>query len=214
MYMMKGRSLLGLALCLSLTGCGLSRSNNHLSSGLNRMQDPTTNVTYKGPTKAIQTHNPEKVKEGAFGYVHYTRKPGATNALDSKYIPKVDYQALADITTRLSLTLPTIYDVGTLVTDQYVLIGYKTDNPNREEAAQQVKATALSVVPNYYKVYISDEPNISKEIARFKNFASSMPDVHRWLPAMIKQMKKSPQGTSVNHNTLQSDHAIKRNFIQ
>jgi hypothetical protein len=169
------------------------------------MQDPTTNVTYRGPAKPIQTHEQDKVEKGAFGYVHYTRKPGATNALDAKHIPKVDYQALADLTTRLALTLPTIYDVGTLVTDQYVLIGYKTDNTNRQEAAHQVKATALAVVPNYYKVYISDEPNISKEIARYKNFSSSTPDVHRWLPAMIAQMKKSPQGTSVNHRTSQTD---------
>jgi hypothetical protein len=207
--MFNWRSLLGFALCLSLSGCGLSPTNNHHSSGLNRMQDPTTDVTYRGPAKPIQTHAPDKVEKGAFGYVHYTRKPGATNALDAKHIPKVDYQALADLTTRLELTLPTIYDVGTLVTDQYVLIGYKTDNSNRQEAAQQVKATALAVVPNYYKVYISDEPNISKEIARFKNFSSSAPDVHRWLPSMISQMKKSPQGTSVNHNTRQTDQANK-----
>jgi len=196
--MMKGRAFLSLTLFLSLTGCGLSPTNNHHSNGLTRMQDPTTNVTYTGPAKAIQTHDSEKVKKGAFGYVHYTRKAGAANALDSKHIPKVDYQALADITTRLLLTLPTIYDVGTLVTDQYVLVGYKTDNSNRDEAAQQVKRTASAVVPTYYKVYISDEPNISQEIARYKNFASSTPDVHRWLPSMINQMKQAPQGTSEN----------------
>ncbi len=186
---------LTLALCVILTGCGLSTSNNHLRTGQNRTLDPTTNVTYNGPSNTLQQHNSDHVQNGAFGYVHYTRKKGTNNALTGNHIPKIDYKALADIVTRLTLSLPTVYDAGTLVTDQYVLIGYQSDNPDREEAAQQVKAAALSVVPNYYKIYVSDAHNATADLARYKAYSSSSSAVHRWLPAMIEQMKQSPQGT-------------------
>lgn len=183
--------------CLMLiaSGCGIDTHNNHQSQGLNRMQDPTQEVTYKGPSKNIQQHSNFDAARGSFGHTHYTRKPGRAYALDPKHIPKVDYQALSDIITRLELTLPEIYDVGTLVTDEYVLIGYKTSNDNRNEAAQQVKRTAISVVPNYYKIYISDQPYAQTEIANFKDLTVSTPRVHQWLDHLINRMKEAPQGT-------------------
>ncbi|WEG13773.1 YhcN/YlaJ family sporulation lipoprotein [Pullulanibacillus sp. KACC 23026] len=176
--------ILGLILTVTLSGCGLSTHNNHLAVDSGRMQDPTTDVTYSGPSPVIQTHEAEDLEKGAFGYIHYSRKPGSENALSSKHIPKTDYQALADIVTRLTLTLPTIYDVGTLVTDQYILIGYKTDNPNREEAAGQVRATARAAVPTYYKIYISDAHNAAADIARYKDYTASSSNSHRLLAAI------------------------------
>lgn len=179
---------------LALSGCGLDTRNNHHSSGLNRMPDPTQDVTYKGPSKNIQKNSESDARIGAFGFMHYSRKPGREYALSVDHLPKTDYQALADIITRLELSLPDIYDVGTLVTDQYVLIAYKTSNNNRQEAAQQVKRTALSVVPNYYKVYISDLPFAQQDIANYKDLSANTPRVHQWLEHVINRMKEAPQG--------------------
>ena len=189
--------ILCLAGLFTFTGCaGIDTQNNRDDKGLSRMQDPVQDITYNGPSKNIQTHSEDDVNRGEFGHTHYSRKPGKDYALDAAHLPKTDYQALSDIITRLELTLPDIYDVGTLVTDQYVLIAYKTSSSNRELAAQQVKRTALSVVPNYYKVYISDEPFAQTDIANFKDLDVSTPRVHQWIVNLISQMKKSPQGTT------------------
>ena len=185
------------AILLFLSGCaGLDHKENQDDQGLSRMQDPVRDVTYNGPPKNIQNNSPSENARGEFGHTHYSRKPGRDHALDVQHIPKTDYQALSDIITRVELSLPDIYDVGTLVTDQYVLIAYKTTNDNRVEAAEQVKRTALSVVPNYYKVYVSDERFAQTDIANFKNLDVSTPRVHQWLENLIKQMKQSPQGTT------------------
>lgn len=183
-------------LVLTLSGCGIDTHNNHNSKGLERMQDPTEDVTYTGPSKNIKQQSDFDAARGSFGHTHYTRKPGAAYTLDARHLPKTDYQALSDIVTRLELTLPDIYDVGTLVTDQYILIGYKTTNDNRNEAAEQVKRTALSVVPNYYKVYISDQPFAQTDIANYKNLTVKTPQVHQTIEHLINRMKESPQGTS------------------
>ncbi|GGE48514.1 hypothetical protein GCM10011391_29160 [Pullulanibacillus camelliae] len=182
------------------TGCHLDTKNNHSSSGLNRMQDPTEDVTYKGPSHTIQNHSATNAAEGQFGYVHYSRKKGDEHALTAQHIPKTDYQALSDIITRQALTLPDIYDAGTLVTDEYVLIGYKTSNKDREQSASQVRQAALAVVPNYYKVVVSDEANATSDIARFKDFNARTSNVHHWLQAQINQMKKAPQGYAKQKN--------------
>jgi hypothetical protein len=184
------------AMVFVTAGCGVDTHNNHQSQGLSRMQDPTQDVTYKGPSKKIKQQSNSDIVQGTFGHTHYTRKPGRENVLDARHIPKTDYQALSDIVTRLELTLPDVYDVGTLVTDEYILIAYKTTNHNRNEAAEQVKRTALSVVPNYYKVYISDQPFAQTEIANYKDLGVTTARVHQWLPHLIKRMKEAPQGTS------------------
>ena len=188
------RLLILMIAALMLTGCKIDTKNNHQSSGLNRMQDPTEEVTYKGPSKDIKQHEASDAADGQFGFVHYSRKQGGEYALTSEHIPEVDYKALADIISRQALALPDIYDAATLVTDEYVLIGYKTTNQNREEAATQVRQSAFAVIPNYYHVVVSDADNISADIARYKEFNANTTGVHDWLQNMIERMQKSPQG--------------------
>ena len=41
-----------------------------------------------------------------------------------------------------------------------VLIAYKTDTKDRNLTADQVKKTAMSIVPRYYHVYVSDNTGL------------------------------------------------------
>ena len=66
-------------------------------------------------------------------------------------------EQVANIISQFSTDIPNVNDVATLVTDQEVLIAYKTDSKNRNLTADQVKKTAMSVVPRYYHVYVTDK---------------------------------------------------------
>lgn len=198
--MKKGMLTASLLAVVILAGCGIDLSNNHRSSGAGRLHDATQDVTYNGPSRQIKNHSPSDGAGGAFGYIHYSRKPGREHALSPQYVPRTDYRALADIITRVALTLPDIYDTGTLVTDKYILISYKSDSKNRQQAAAQVKATALSVVPNYYRVYVTDNPTVASEIANFKDLNTNTSNVHQWLDHLINRMKQSPQGNLTKNN--------------
>ncbi|GGH75164.1 hypothetical protein JOD43_000581 [Pullulanibacillus pueri] len=198
---MKKLLITALMTVLTVAGCGLDTHNNHNSSGLKRMQDPTEDVTYKGPSQNIKSHEESDAADGQFGFVHYSRKQGDEHALTAQHMPKMDYKATADIITRQELSLPDIYDAATLVTDEYVLIGYKTTNENRDESASQVRQAALAVIPNYYKVVISDADYASSDIARYKDFNSKTTGVQSWLQNMIDEMQKSPQGYANKKDT-------------
>ncbi|TCP19134.1 sporulation lipoprotein YhcN/YlaJ [Scopulibacillus darangshiensis] len=186
-----------LLIALSITGCKAPFSDEPTRE---KSQDPIEDITYSGPPHTTQKLSKDNLDIGSFGYVHYKRKQGAGNAVQQHDIPKIDNRELADIISRLELSLPNIYEVGTLVTDQYVLIGYQSDLKDKKQAASQVKMTALSVVPNYYKVYISDAFDAIERISRYKDLTVQTPRVHKSLQHMINEMKKSPQGNITKNN--------------
>lgn len=190
-----------ITITLIMSGCqNLNNGQVRESVNENQDQDPTRDVTYNTPEQ-LQQQSQQEIDNGNFGYVHYARNEGETNALDSGNIPKLDKKSLADMITRVELSMPEIHDVATLVTDQYVLIGYKTTNDDEQEAATQVKTSALSVVPNYYKIYISDAGDAQERISRFKDLNSTRENVGNWLNDMINEMKSQPQGKVMKNNT-------------
>ncbi|GAE33265.1 YhcN/YlaJ family sporulation lipoprotein [Halalkalibacter akibai] len=93
------------------------------------------------------------------------------------------------------LTNDVVSEAGTLVTDKYVLVAYDAQADNREFVADQVKRSALSIVPRYYEVYITDDPEHFDEIERFQNLTSEAPNMDGSLEQTIEEMTLlSPQG--------------------
>ncbi|WP_181935494.1 YhcN/YlaJ family sporulation lipoprotein, partial [Escherichia coli] len=100
-----------------------------------------------------------------FGYTRvHNANGGDDNAGDT---PTIDREQLADIISRLSNQIPNVNDVSTLVTDEEVLVVYSADTKNRNATADQVKRTALSVVPRFYHVYVSDNPSLRQNIENY-----------------------------------------------
>lgn len=61
----------------------------------------------------------------------------------------------------------------TLVTDEEVLVVYDTNAKDRTETADQVKRTAMSVVPRYYHVYVSDDyQTLAQDVENFATVKS------------------------------------------
>jgi len=132
-----------------------------------------------------------------FGYVRH-QKSGIPNDVTYTETPGLDREATANAISSLAVQLPNIQDVATLVTDEEVLVAYRTDSDNRFETADQVKKTALSAIPRYYHVYVSDNPNMIQQIEAYSPLDSTSRDIDEILTKTINKMLESPQGRALN----------------
>lgn len=193
---MKKVLILIAAFTLGLSAC--SSANNGLNPK-NTKGSNTQNLSTgsrPGDRQNAQTHN--DAANGRFGYVHHQRQPGENKEARDGGVAHQDLEQLADRIGRLSVRLPNVTDTSTLVTARNVLIGYKTDSDNRKLAANQVKNTAMSIVPRYFHVYVTDNAHIIPDIQRFQNLAPTK-NIDKMMDDTIKEMKRtSPQGGNVD----------------
>ncbi|MFD1358722.1 YhcN/YlaJ family sporulation lipoprotein [Fictibacillus halophilus] len=178
---------LGMFLCLAivLSGCG---GDDQKKMG-QEYKFSRTNV--KDENRIGNNKN-----YGDFGYM---RHMSGDKVKTGNAVPYLNRQKLADMISDMVLQLPDIKDVGTLVTDEEVLIGYKTTNKDRNAAADQVKMTAFSVVPRYYHVYVTDEKGMINKIEKYQALNNDTEDIEGIIDRLIQEMKKSPQGKKWNY---------------
>jgi len=142
-------------------------------------------------------------KDTGFGYVRYKRT-GIMGANDQPNY-EIDREQLADMISKLGAQVPNVDDVSTLVTDEEVLIVYATDTENQKQTADQVKKMAMSVVPGWFHIYVSDNTGLRQNVENFATLNTNSRDVDDLIDKLIKEMKKSPQGkdneSSANDNS-------------
>ncbi len=133
-----------------------------------------------------------------FGYVRHQKSPvPGDNTVYS--MPKLNREVVADMISKMATTqLPNVNDAATLVTDEEVLIVYDADTDDRFETADQVKKTAMSVVPRWYHVYVSDNPVLMQDIERFATLTSTSRNVDQIITTTIQRMLESPQGRKIS----------------
>ncbi|WP_409295168.1 YhcN/YlaJ family sporulation lipoprotein [Peribacillus sp. SCS-26] len=192
--MKKSLSALCLGLLLILSACS---GRGNLDNGNN--DNPFMNTSRTNETKNINqnynvdNHNNDKSSRG-FGFVRLSRTVVNGETVGSKDRIRLDREQMADIITRLAVQNPQIEEAATLVTDEEALIAYKTGSENREEAADQVKRTAMSVLPRYFHVYVTDNPGLMQNIENYAGLNTHTDDINYMLQKTIVQMKRSPQG--------------------
>lgn len=192
---------LGLSACSS-TNNGLNPKNTKGNNGNTANTQNLSTGSEPGNRQNAQTKN--DTSNGRFGYVRHQRAPGANKEARDGGVAHQDLEQLADRIGRLSVRLPNVTDTSTLVTNRDVLIGYKTDSDNRKLTANQVKNTAISIVPRYFHVYVTDDSHIIPDIQRFQNLSPTH-DIDNMLDDTIKEMKRSsPQGGPVEQKENQN----------
>ncbi|WP_280769408.1 YhcN/YlaJ family sporulation lipoprotein [Salipaludibacillus daqingensis] len=130
-----------------------------------------------------------------YGFQRHTKRSVAQGGGIPGY-SVYDRSLLAESISEMAAVLQDVNDVGVLVTDQHVLIAYDSPSPDREAVADQVKQTAMSVIPAYYDVYVADDITLMDEIERFKGRSSKEQSQIGALHQTIEQMKEYPQGAS------------------
>jgi len=178
-------SLIGMII---ITGCQNTASENEL------FEDGGNTVNVKNENGI---ENRKDNHSSDFGYVRHVKSNLAEDE-DYNKVPGIDHEKVANAISSLIVQLPNIQDVATLVTDEEVLIAYQTDSKNRNDTADQVKKTAISVVPRYYHVYLSDNPEMIKQIEGYSGLDPNNRDIDQIINKTIKEMLKSPQGRKLN----------------
>ncbi|MFC0469633.1 YhcN/YlaJ family sporulation lipoprotein [Halalkalibacter kiskunsagensis] len=178
----------GIATMLLASGCQMPEQGQTLQRTANHDSHQPNQGHY--PINALNETN----DYSHFGYSRYERDHIVQNGRQDA-IPVIDRDRLSDAVTRMVLTNDVVNEAGALVTDKYVLVAYDAQADNREFVADQVKRSALSIIPRYYEVYISDNHDHFDEIERFQNLSSANSDLEGTLEQTIQEMKQeSPQG--------------------
>jgi len=138
--------------------------------------------------------NRNTVGSDQFGYVRYTKDQVGNDEDELRY-GVIDREQTSELITRFILQGEGIKDAATLVTDTEVLVAYTPEgNMDSHNAANIAKKSAMSVVPRYYEVYVSDQQNMYRELATLSNMRTEDEEYRDSIESVIEQMRKSPQG--------------------
>lgn len=158
---MNKKILLAGLLAVPLAGC--QTALNDTEHNIYDEDGNTVHVADKNPQYHEKFRNDNR--KGRFGYARHQATPVANK--EEMQAPQIDREEMAHIISSLTVQLPNIQDASALVTDEEALVVYKTDSGQREQTADQVKKTAASVIPRYYHIYISDDPDMMQSVANF-----------------------------------------------
>lgn len=196
--MRKGLIIAGICALFTSTGCANNKADqdNH---GIYKTSGNTINVNNER-AELYNEGNKKSLREKSedFGYVRHSRNPVMGTNSSNDHYAAIDREQLAKLISQYGTDVPNVDDVSALVTDEEVLIIYKTDSNNRFETADQVKRMGMTVVPRWYHVYVSDNTNLRKNVENYATLDSDSRNVDSMINGLIKQMLKSPQGRDMN----------------
>jgi hypothetical protein len=200
-FYLKKKMLAAGVIGFSLFGAGCA---NDLASDGDEIFHESGNSINIGEEEDIykEVENSEHARGEQFGYVRHQKSPIAGRTISTEDMYTIDREQVADYISRMSVTLPKVQDASTLVTDEEVLIAYKTDAKDKDlrfEVADQVKKSGLSVVPRWYHVYVTDDPNLMQNVENLASMDTDMANVNTAIDDTINQMlQASPQGRAID----------------
>lgn len=186
---------LTLLACISLLTVLGACNNDSAKEGLFEESGNTINVNNQ--RSEIYNRNKKNTSED-FGYVRHQDSPIMGEQVADDHYSAMDREKVADTISKLSTALPNVDDVSTLVTGEEVLVVYDTDSDDRNLTADQVKRTAMSVVPRWYHVYVTDNQGLRQNVENFATMDSDSQKTEYAIDQLIKEMKKSPQGKNIS----------------
>jgi hypothetical protein len=184
---------LGITGLLALTGCGAGNQ----AGGNRDVYEESGNTINVNDQRSDIFNKDNRNADKDFGYVRHVKNPIGDHQ-NSDHYAVLDREKVADTISKWSTDLPNVEEAATLVTDDEVLIAYRTNSKDRNLTADQVKRTALSIVPRYYHVYVSDNENLIRNVESYANLSTTSRDVDSLVANLVQQMLNSPQGYKVN----------------
>jgi len=180
-----------------LAGCGNDNNTNEQSLQQNKVEEGTLQERNRIVDELEPSREDAENEElnNQLGYVNYTRDQ-IENEAEQNHDVNMNREEMADNITRIILRNEGFDEVATLVTDENVLIVYdKNEELEQEDAADIAKKTAVSLMPGFFDIYVSDNEALIDDIRSLHN--STTDDNHNnTIDQIISEMKKSPQGTN------------------
>ncbi|RXJ01814.1 sporulation protein [Anaerobacillus alkaliphilus] len=189
--------LLAMAVSIVLVATGCQAMMENSSPIAQDNQELFSSKNRSGDTTVI---NPDRNYHDVqrFGYVRHQRETALPRGGVNPHVAVYDPELLADAISKLAVLIPDVNEVATLVTASEVLIAYDTTTTDRFQTADQVKRTAISCVPRYFHVYVSDNPEMMDTIGRYRSLTTRSENVNEVLEQTIHEMLQSPQGRRVD----------------
>jgi len=187
--------ILGLCTMTALTGCTKDMGNRDVyeeSGNTINVNNKRHDLYNEGASRGVRNVS------NNYGFVRHQKSPLMNDNTANDHFTALNREQVANIISKYSTEIPNVNDVATLVTDQEVLIAYDTDSKDRNLTADQVKKTAMSVVPRYYHVFVTDNKVLMRDVENLANLDSTSRNARNLVNGLIKQMKKSPQGQRMN----------------
>ncbi|WP_164462249.1 YhcN/YlaJ family sporulation lipoprotein [Bacillus sp. FJAT-42376] len=193
--MKRFRALFIAATFLSAPACQKAEEGQNLTD----QNGSTINVNEKTDMyKKTSSESKKEQRTENYGFVRHKKSSLTDNGQQTEFYG-INRKELADTISGLAVQLPGIEEAAALVTDEEVLIAYRGSGKNRNEMADMVSKTAISVVPRYYHVYISDQPAYFDQLQSYSKMDAQSPDADAIISKLIRQMlNDSPQGKSLN----------------
>ncbi|WP_249871185.1 YhcN/YlaJ family sporulation lipoprotein [Oceanobacillus saliphilus] len=183
---MKSLFFIALAVTLFLSACG--QTDNTLTEREQIVNELNPTRNYQNPAN--------QDLDAQIGYVRYTKEQFENDTESNNKEITVDRHAMADMITRIILQNDDFNEVATLVTDQEVLIAYdRTEAINENTAADVAKRTAMSIMPRYFDIYVTDNEALVYDIQSLHNSTTENRNYDNTIDQIIEEMQKSPQGT-------------------
>ena len=195
--MNKWSIIIGFCLLLSAAGCSKDMANRDVyqeSGDTINVNNKREELYNEGGSQGVRNVSDD------YGFVRHQKSPIQNDNGGMEHYSAVNREQVANIISQFSTDIPNVNDVATLVTDQEVLIAYSSDTKDRNQTADQVKKTAMSVVPRFYHVYVTDDKNLIRDVENLANMNSSSKNARNSVESLIKQMKKSPQGKRMSES--------------
>ncbi|WP_164668227.1 YhcN/YlaJ family sporulation lipoprotein [Virgibacillus doumboii] len=165
---------------IALVGCGTNNATDKRENIAEELDPGNRN------------QNPDQ--NNKLGYVRYTKDQIQTDA-ENKNSVTIDRTKLANMITRIILQNDEIIEVATLVTDEEVLIAFsKNADIDSNTAADIAKKSAVSVMPERFEVYVSENETLMQDIQRLHNSSIQGKNYDNTINRIKNEMKKSPQG--------------------
>ncbi|MDY0393183.1 YhcN/YlaJ family sporulation lipoprotein [Virgibacillus halophilus] len=134
------------------------------------------------------------------GYVSY-KEDQLQDHPGKQQVVTIDRNKMADMISRTILKTEGFNQVATLVTDKHVLVAYKKkDDIDSHQAATTAKQTAMSVMPRYFDVYVSENPAMIADLQSLHNSTTRNKNYDNTVARIIANMKQSPQGDDYIEN--------------
>ncbi|MEC5424954.1 YhcN/YlaJ family sporulation lipoprotein [Virgibacillus sp. C22-A2] len=189
-----GGKLITLLALAALVGCG---NTNEAVDDRNRMMNELD------PTGGTEQQQMDNELNDRLGYVRYTKEENDLDADRNREVT-IDRTEMANMITRIILDSDGFDEVATLVTDEEVLIAYlKNDEFEQVEAADIAKKTAMSVLPRYFDIYVSDNEVLIDDIHSLHNSTTTNQNYDNTINRIIDEMKQSPQGYNNKQNDME-----------
>ncbi|WP_053218762.1 YhcN/YlaJ family sporulation lipoprotein [Virgibacillus senegalensis] len=187
--MMKMRKMVPLLLSILLMASGCATGNRGAVPEVDRSLNGTESNNQQGTGNVNEDDVTSRL-----GYVRY-KKDELNADEESRQMVSIDRNKTADTITRMILRYDGFEEAATLVTDDEVLIAYtRPEEMEREKAASIAKKTAMSLMPRYYDIIVSDKAVSFQEIQSLKNSSTLDRDYENTLRSVMESMKKAPQG--------------------